>query len=374
MIIGELAEIIAIPAPDADVWSAFARRFSELVPGTKILFMANDRVADCDIPLVQFGFDKGLIAEFATHYGNRNPWAPFNRQLRSLIPERTEQRLPASSFKHTEFYNDFLPRIGESDAATAMKIWNGDQRNAEFIVHYAAARDTRLNTLLDPVLKALGPVMSEAFASLRIRMDRERADRRTAMVEAMVDPAFVVAKNGKVLAVNAAGEALAREAELVRIAAGDKLEVLSTAAAQAVAEAIATVVRGDRLAAGSELTRLGAPGRTHTITVYPMMAHLGAGFGLLSPSEACVLLIVRPLLQAAAQPVELLRERFGLTAAEARLALKLMGGGSLPEVSKALGISYLTGRSQLKSIFAKVNVRRQSELVATLLSCCGWML
>jgi DNA-binding CsgD family transcriptional regulator len=58
-----------------------------------------------------------------------------------------------------------------------------------------------------------------------------------------------------------------------------------------------------------------------------------------------------------------LQERFDLTAAEARLALHLVGGNSLKSAAKALNIGYETARTTLKSVFHKTGTCRQVELV-----------
>jgi DNA-binding CsgD family transcriptional regulator len=59
-----------------------------------------------------------------------------------------------------------------------------------------------------------------------------------------------------------------------------------------------------------------------------------------------------------------LRASFGFTAAEARLAARISTGVALESVTDSLGISKETGRNQLKSIFAKTGLHRQTELVA----------
>jgi DNA-binding CsgD family transcriptional regulator/PAS domain-containing protein len=65
-------------------------------------------------------------------------------------------------------------------------------------------------------------------------------------------------------------------------------------------------------------------------------------------------------------PETVLQTTFNLTAAEARLAALLASGLSLEVATDQIGIAKETGRNQLKSIFAKIRVRRQSELVAVL--------
>src|SRR5690606_33122681 len=53
----------------------------------------------------------------------------------------------------------------------------------------------------------------------------------------------------------------------------------------------------------------------------------------------------------------------GLTPAEARLAARLRFGLSLKEAAEELGISVNTARNQLKSVFEKLGVNRQADLV-----------
>jgi DNA-binding CsgD family transcriptional regulator len=66
--------------------------------------------------------------------------------------------------------------------------------------------------------------------------------------------------------------------------------------------------------------------------------------------------------------VAALQVAFNLTGSEARLAARLATGQSLDDITGQIGIAKETGRSQLKSIFEKVGVHRQNELVAVLSS------
>ena len=63
---------------------------------------------------------------------------------------------------------------------------------------------------------------------------------------------------------------------------------------------------------------------------------------------------------------ELLQKLFGLTKVQARVAQTLSLGLSLEDVARELGISKETARTHLKSIFARMDLSRQSELVALL--------
>jgi DNA-binding CsgD family transcriptional regulator/PAS domain-containing protein len=67
------------------------------------------------------------------------------------------------------------------------------------------------------------------------------------------------------------------------------------------------------------------------------------------------------------QPPEAhLKAAFGLSPAESRLAARLATGESLTDAADRLGVTYETARTELKRVFLKLGVSRQSELVALL--------
>jgi DNA-binding CsgD family transcriptional regulator len=70
-------------------------------------------------------------------------------------------------------------------------------------------------------------------------------------------------------------------------------------------------------------------------------------------------------------PLETIQSSYGLTRAEALLALLLMEGKSLAEAAELNGVTLNTLRSQLKSIFLKTGTRRQGELIGLLVALPG---
>ena len=68
------------------------------------------------------------------------------------------------------------------------------------------------------------------------------------------------------------------------------------------------------------------------------------------------------------KPIDLLQCHFGLTPAEARLALHLVAGETLRSAAVKLSISYETARTCLKHIFRKTGTCRQAELVIVILT------
>ena len=67
-------------------------------------------------------------------------------------------------------------------------------------------------------------------------------------------------------------------------------------------------------------------------------------------------------------PTEQIRGLYGLTAAEAEVALAVLDGEGVGAIADGLGISVATARTHLHRIFEKTGTKRQAELVRLILN------
>jgi DNA-binding CsgD family transcriptional regulator len=67
-------------------------------------------------------------------------------------------------------------------------------------------------------------------------------------------------------------------------------------------------------------------------------------------------------------PPALLRRLYRLTEAEAEVALRVIRGAGLKQISEELSISYTTVRTHLQHVFDKTDTHRQADLVRLLLT------
>jgi pimeloyl-ACP methyl ester carboxylesterase/DNA-binding CsgD family transcriptional regulator len=86
-------------------------------------------------------------------------------------------------------------------------------------------------------------------------------------------------------------------------------------------------------------------------------------FDLPAETRRGAIAVVAPDREAAGDATRMYRETFGLTPAEARLAAHLKDGYSLKEAAAKLNVSVNTARNQIKSVFEKLGVNRQSDLI-----------
>lgn len=107
--------------------------------------------------------------------------------------------------------------------------------------------------------------------------------------------------------------------------------------------------------------------RPLTLQVRPATGRLPAEEG---EGPSVLVFVLDPELRVEAAEEEL-RQLYGLTSTEARLANLLMEGKTVDECCKRLGVRQSTGRTHLQHLFEKVGVKRQSELVSVLWKSLG---
>ena len=83
-------------------------------------------------------------------------------------------------------------------------------------------------------------------------------------------------------------------------------------------------------------------------------------------TDAHTVLILVDLDDSPLPSPAVLQTMFGLTLAEAHLALQIARGETPADIAEARGVALATVRSQLASVLAKTKTRRQAELVALL--------
>jgi DNA-binding CsgD family transcriptional regulator len=83
------------------------------------------------------------------------------------------------------------------------------------------------------------------------------------------------------------------------------------------------------------------------------------------------LLFLRDPERSDEPPLMLLQRLYGLTAAEAEVAVEIARGEGVPSVAKKLGISHPTVRTHLQRIFGKTGTCKQAQLAWLLAETCG---
>jgi DNA-binding CsgD family transcriptional regulator len=102
--------------------------------------------------------------------------------------------------------------------------------------------------------------------------------------------------------------------------------------------------------------------RLLTLLATPVRAQASLPFHGANLRDAAALVFIIDIAQRRHIAVEQIRQAYGLTWSEARVAIDVARGASVVEVARALKVSPNTVKTHLRSVFAKTGTQRQSEL------------
>lgn len=208
-------------------------------------------------------------------------------------------------------------------------------------------------------LDSLRPHLARA-ALLASRLGLERARAMTEALKEVGLPAAVLKARGNLYAANALFEAMMPDVvgdQPSRLVFSDlAIDRLFLAGLDAIDRRVIGAPRICSIPVSANNGRV------------PMIVHLLPVSGNAQDifSAASKLIIVTPVDRGAVPNAEVIGGLFDLTPAEARVARQIALGETIEEVARAAGLSSVTIRNQLKSIFGKTGVGRQSDLVALL--------
>jgi len=308
--------------------------------------------------------DPGWETLYSTYYGAIAP-------CRHLLDDRPVGEWIASHHyfdqafvRKSEYFNDFLLRIGGLYSVKG-RVFETPLRDTYAIAGVLRSpragpldgdETARLTTSLNGHLRRA--------AALHHKLAAARPNGR--LLEAAVDQLsfgiLVVDGRGKVLTASQTaqdmlhtGDALIERNGVLKARHRDDNERLT--------HALAAVTQFKRLGASDCIRLSRQSGKPAYIA---MVAPLTEAVDLASMGgdQAALILINEPEQKGAPSLHKALEQAFGLTPAEARTAA-LVGSGLAPQdVADQLGITVGTVRCELKSVFEKLAISRQSELAA----------
>jgi DNA-binding CsgD family transcriptional regulator len=215
-------------------------------------------------------------------------------------------------------------------------------------------------------LDSLREVVPHLARAMSVHLRVEQAERRAAEARDAFDRvalgAVLVDESANPILANRAAHRIAAQQDGFVIAS-DGLRGATLADTQVLQRAIADVAGGGtRAGLGLRLSRVSSS-RPYEVMVVPVSR--GRRWPVRRRHTAVVFISDSGL--SLVSPTQLVQDLYGLTAAETRLALLLLGGQTMREAAAALGVSHNTAHTQLASIFHKTGASSQAELVRILL-------
>lgn len=226
---------------------------------------------------------------------------------------------------------------------------------------HAQAQDVRLFELLKPHLSRAA-ALADQLGTLR-----SFASFSAAVLESLPQAVFALDDCGVIRFANSRADALLAAGDGIHSDSGQLKASLPANQAQ-LDFVIAAAAQPTHLSSGGWI-RLQRPSGKTPLAVF--VAPLSDPTDALQGTCCSVLVIVHDMAENRSVAIGMLHELYGLTATESRLASALTAGHSIESAAAFLQMQVATARSHLKSIFAKVGVHRQQDLVRILTAISG---
>jgi DNA-binding CsgD family transcriptional regulator len=253
---------------------------------------------------------------------------------------RISECLPETVLRRDEWYNDYLLRAGIDDALGVRLFENASHAVLFGVTHgidqapFTVTGIAAIQGLLEPLAKLARLHIELAGLGYGPAIALRALDRLAAAV-------IVADSDGSVIQTNRAAERILQRGDGLVIRNGNLgvLHVVDSARLEAFIAA----------AAAEQKT-------ADILTVAPLGADLSV-YG----RPLALIVLADPDQQSPSERD--LAEFFGLSPAESRLAVALLAGKRLGEVSRDFGVQITTLRTQLSSILRKTGVTRQVDLI-----------
>ena len=364
-------------ALEPEAWRDALTRLGEMVGGSGVVVVtAYDPLGGASL-LKSIGYNPEywdrVQAEHSTPKTNR-----YIDLMNSAPPGQVLQ--PRASMSLNEWLDDsiyrkFLRPDGLTDGLACPLFHAGDGFAA-----VATFRSRHYDPQHLRLLQAAAPHIRHAL-HVHLRLNAHAAAARDGLAPLDNLRAGVVLTNAqaRVVFANAAAQGILQQSDGLEIGRGGllmaarpdetaRLRALVKSAAGVALRSVRQAGREEGQAAAGSSARLSRPSEAtpFEVLVTPLRA-AGLSESFAVHRQALAMLLIVDPDEAVGIEAAALRQMYGLTAAEARLTLRLLPGRDLPTAAAALGISVHTAKTLLARVFMRTGTNRQSELVGKIL-------
>jgi DNA-binding CsgD family transcriptional regulator/PAS domain-containing protein len=319
--------------------------------------------------ITSFAFTSHQLACFAAACAREPRWIGLLEALPpgAVLPSSAIE--PDDAFARSAFYNEGIRPTGAFYGITAAPL-----RTSQRKVYLTAGRALGRENYDAEDVAAMRTLLPHVVTALQVSRRLAQADLRAAGANAALDRlevgVLLLDAEGQIMFANRAAECLLDRTHGLCVdpeglSAADP--VAAVALRRLIAACSGSTPNG---VAGGGIVDVPRGGKQTPLRL--LIAPCGeptapAEMHWLGPAAAAAIVLISDPERERTQRKKRLRERLGLTPAEADVALEIMRGDGRDAAAARLGISLTTVRTHLSHIFEKAGVHRQAELVSLLL-------
>jgi DNA-binding CsgD family transcriptional regulator len=311
------------------------------------------------------GVDLSGQREYFEVWSERDILRQRTRAYRPGAVQTDRDILPRSDFLRSDYYNGFMkPR----DMHAYMRMTLANQNGLRTII--SLSRPASLGDFDGADVKRCGLLMPHLLRAARVTRRVEESNlvfnALSGVLEQSATGVLLLDRSGKVLFANTAARAIAKAADgfLLR---RERIAVLNSQDNMALQRLIAgaTGQSGRTDAARGGVMRVTRKSGQPALSI--AAAPLPNETSLTEMGPVAFVLVTDPDANST-RPEGMIRQLFGLSAAETRVAERLMMGDSPEQAAAILDIKTSTARWHLASLYRKTGTSRQAQLLRLLLS------
>jgi DNA-binding CsgD family transcriptional regulator len=349
-------------AADPTLWDSFLEELAIGTGATSAGLLMHDYGNSSYRLSSSWRVDPESLRLYGEHYHALDVWARAAVEKRPGYVCTSQSLCPQPVVRISEIYSDFMVEAGIEHGMFGL-LENSKSRLASVSLYRDKSCPEFTETDLK-ILELLTPHVQRAFKlHLQFSELRSRSAGFESALNTISTAVFLFDAGGKVVYMNCSAAALVAERDgLTAMRDGLKAEQQTESALLTKAIQGAASTPNGYGAGGNVLIsrRTRCPLQ---ILVNPIRNSAICRLGAVT----AIAFVIDPSRRQ--RPTQdILRTMFDLTPAECRVAILLSDGLAPKEIAGMIGVSVDTVRSQIKSIFTKTNVKRQSELVRLLLS------
>ncbi len=352
---------------DATLWEPFLEKIAKVSRADASgLVMHNDR-PEAHAIAASWQVDPEMLRLFSEYYGPLDIWTNRGRQNPVRWAGTSEELCTLHELRKTEVYNDLMVRFDIEHGMFGIFEREGTQWAGLSLYRSAASGEYRDSDL--DVVRFLIPHLRRAF-KLHFQFSelKARAERVESALDMLSTGVIFLDENQEIIGTNRIADELLRRRDGLWTEHRKLRTSLASESArlQAMISGAAKTSHGEGLSAGGTMLISRETARPLSVTVTPVQSAIVE----IGRRPAAVVFVSDPDQRIEA-PIDVLQRCYAFTPAEARLAMLLLEGCSLNDAAEKCGVTRNTLKSQLKSIFSKVGVQRQGELIRVLLLTMG---
>jgi DNA-binding CsgD family transcriptional regulator len=340
---------------DKEPWEEFLRVLAKLVDANFAVLILSARGAVTPGSMHTPGGDPRRMEDYAQNFCTLDPFVGLPEGQVTAFSEFVRGPVRESSF-----WRDYLEAAGgdqilgvdlrfESGLDAHLRVTRDSSR-----VDFGRAERERFQMIVPHVRRAL-----ELFE--RLQASHVEHGVYYGVVERMGIAAIILDIDGKVLRTNAVADRLLAASDGIAICNG-KLGFSQNGQRKTLQCLLRSLSAAcDPVSLPAQRFRIQRPSGRRDLSV--VAKAVSAPTFIRSGGGAAIALLVSDCEDEVDLHLEAIRDIFQLTRMQAMLAAVLANGCSLVDAAAKLGIAHNTARAHLRSIFIKMGVRRQSQLV-----------